>query len=170
MRVIRFALALLLAAVSTAVVLRVAVPRWECNREKGRINREVRRMWRTGDEYERIRRARANVAACRACLTQFPQDHQMHMLLASNLRILGERDEALRTLQHAISLVERPDMWAQIGELEIERGQIDAGRAALMTAASFDIYFIDWVSEPMRHELENAVMERYNRLRASAKK
>ncbi len=170
MKAVRFVLALMLAAVSTAVALRVAVPRWECNREKGRINREVRRMWRTGDEYERIARARANVARCRACIVRFPQDHQMHMLLASNLRILGERDEAIGTLQHAITLSERPDMWAQIGELEIERGNIEAGRAALMTAATFEIFFVDWVSEPMRHELENAVMERYNRLHASAKK
>jgi hypothetical protein len=160
----------MVVAAATAVVIRVAIPRWECNREKGRINREVRRMWRTGDEYERITRARANVAKCRECLAQFPQDHQMHTLLASNLRILGERDEAIRTLRHAISLVERPDMWVQIGELEIERGDVEAGRAAIRTAAMFDFYFIDWVSDPMRHELEVELMARYNRLRESGKK
>ena len=120
MRVVRIVLALMVVAASTAVVLRVAIPRWQCGADKGRINREVRRMWRTGDEYERLQRARANVARCRECIARFPQDHQLHMLLASNLRILGERDEAIRTLQHAIALSERPDMWAQIGEMEIE--------------------------------------------------
>jgi hypothetical protein len=170
MRVLKFGLALLLAAAATAVVLRVAIPRWQCNLDKGRINREVRRLSRTGDEYERITRARANVAKCRECIELFPQDHQFYLLLAANLRILGEREEAIRTLQHAITLVERPEMWAQIGELEIERGDIEAGRTAIMTAATFDFASLDWVSQPMRSELENAVMERYNRLHDSAKK
>ena len=170
MRVVRIVLALMVVAASTAVVLRVAIPRWQCGADKGRINREVRRMWRTGDEYERLQRARANVARCRECIARFPQDHQLHMLLASNLRILGERDEAIRTLQHAIALSERPDMWAQIGEMEIERGNLDAGRDALITAATFEIFFIDWVSEPVRSQVNNAVMARYERLRASATK
>ena len=168
MRVVKFVLVLMLAAVSAAAVVRVAIPRWKCNLEKGRINREVRRLSRTGDEYERISRARVNVAKCRECIALFPQDHQFYMLLAANLRVLGERDEAIRTLKHAISLVERADMWAQIGELEIERGNLEAGRAAIMTAASFEIFYIDWVSEPMRHQLQNAVMERFNRLQAAA--
>ncbi|MFL6245842.1 MAG: hypothetical protein ACJ74H_07445 [Thermoanaerobaculia bacterium] len=170
MRVIRFALVLLLAAVSTAVVMRVAIPRWQCNLEKGRINRDVRRMSRSGDEYARIASARANVAKCRECIALFPQDHQFYLLLAANLRILGERDEAIATLKHAITLVERPEMWAQIGELEIERGNPEAGRAAIMTAATFQIFYIDWVSEPMRHQIQNAIMERYNRLHDSVKK
>ena len=147
MRVVRIVLALMVVAASTAVVLRVAIPRWQCGADKGRINREVRRMWRTGDEYERLQRARANVARCRECIARFPQDHQLHMLLASNLR-----------------------MWAQIGEMEIERGNLDAGRDALITAATFEIFFIDWVSEPVRSQVNNAVMARYERLRASATK
>ena len=154
MRVVRIVLALMVVAASTAVVLRVAIPRWQCG----------------ADKYERLQRARANVARCRECIARFPQDHQLHMLLASNLRILGERDEAIRTLQHAIALSERPDMWAQIGEMEIERGNLDAGRDALITAATFEIFFIDWVSEPVRSQVNNAVMARYERLRASATK
>ena len=170
MRVIRILLALMLAVAATALVVRVAIPRVECNLAKGRVNRDVRLMSRTGDEYRRIALARTNAAICRRCIERFPQDHHWYTLLGANQRVLGERDEALASLRHALSLMERPEIYAQIGELEIERGNIETGRAALMTAATFEIFYIEYVSEPMRSQIQNAIMARYDRLRASAKK
>jgi tetratricopeptide (TPR) repeat protein len=170
MKVIRALLALLLAAAATAVVVRVAIPRLECNLAKGRINRDVRRMGRTGDEYARITLARSNVITCRVCIERFPQDHHWYMLLGANQRVLGERDEAIRSFQQALALIERPEIYAQIAELEIERGNVEAGRTALMTASIFQIFYIDYVSEPMRSEIQNAVMARYDKLRASGGK
>jgi tetratricopeptide (TPR) repeat protein len=170
MKVVRILLALLLTAAATALVVRVAIPRLECNLAKGRINRDVRRMGRTGNEYERIVRARANVATCRTCIERFPQDPHWYILLGANQRVLGERDEAIRSFQHALSLIERPEIYAQIAELEIERGNIEAGRTALMTASVFQIFYIDYVSEPMRSEIQNAVMARYDKLRAAGSK
>lgn len=170
MKLVKFLLVLMLAAASAAVITRVAIPRLQCNLAKGKMNRDIRRMNRTGNEYERIATARENVVACRACIAQFPQDHQLFTLLGANLRILGERDEAIRSFEHAITLTERPEMYAQIAELEIERGNVEAGRKALMTAATFQIFYIDYVSEPMRSETQNAVMARYDRLRAAISK
>lgn len=170
MKAVRVLLALLLATAATAVVLRVAVPRLECNLAKGRINRDVRRMGRTGNEYERVALARANAATCRECIALFPQDHHWYMLLGANLRVLGDRDAALQSFQQALNLIERPEIYAQIAEIEIERGNIEAGRKALMTASIFQIFYIDYVSEPMRSEIQNAVMARYDKLRASAAK
>jgi len=166
MKVIRILLALLLLAAAAALVARVAIPRLQCNLAKGRINRDVRRMGRTGNEYDRIARARANIATCRACIEQFPQDPHWFMLLGANQRVLGERDEAIQSFQHALTLIERPEIYAQIAELEIERGNIEEGRTALMTASVFQIFYIDYVSEPMRSEIQNAVMARYDKLRA----
>jgi len=170
MKAIRFLLALMIAAAATAVVVRVAIPRLECNLAKGRINRDVRRLSRTGNEYERIALARANAATCRKCIALFPQDHHWYMLLGTNLRVLGDSEAALQSFRHALTLIERPEIYAQIAELEIERGNIEAGRTALMRASIFQIFYIDYVSEPMRSEIQNAVMARYDKLRASAAK
>ncbi|HEU4888614.1 MAG TPA: hypothetical protein VFV49_12055 [Thermoanaerobaculia bacterium] len=170
MKVIRVLLALMIAAAATAVVVRVAIPRLECNLAKGRINRDVRRMGRTGNEYERISHARRNAATCRECIALFPQDHHWYMLLGANLRILGDNEAALQSFRHAVTLIERPEIYAQIAELEIERGNIEAGRKALMTASTFQIFYVDYVSEPLRSEIQNAVMARYNKLRESVAK
>jgi tetratricopeptide (TPR) repeat protein len=170
MKAVRILLALLLAAAAAAVIVRIAIPRLECNLAKGRINREVRRMARSGNEYDRIVKARANVITCRTCIAQFPQDHHFYMLLGANLRVLGDRDEAVRSFQQALALIERPEIYAQIAELEVERGNVEAARKALMTASTFQIFYIDYVSEPMRSQVQNEVMARYNRLRASAPK
>lgn len=170
MKAIRVFLALMLAAAATAVLVRVAIPRLECNLAKGRINRDVRRFARSGDEYERVTSARKNVARCRQCLASFPQDHHWHMLLGANLRILGDREEAIRSYQRALALTERPEIYAEIAGLEIERGNIEAARAALMKAATVHTLYLESVSDPLRSEVLAAVLARYERLQAKARK
>lgn len=169
MKAIRAFLALTLAAAAIAMIVKVAIPRLECNLAKGRVNREMKRLAQMGDEYDRLSRARKNVATCRACMAMFPYDHHWHLLLAANLRILDERDEAILSFQRALALTERPEIYAQLAQLEIERGNISEGRAALLRAATFQIFYIDYVADPLRGEIQTAVMARYERLRAKAR-
>lgn len=167
MKLLRVLIVLLLAIAISLVVGRLLIPRLQCNLAKGQINRDARRP-RAG-EYERAARARQNIATCRQCIATFPYDHQWYTLLGANLRIAGEQKEALASFHHALTLVERPEIYAQIGELEIERGNIAAGHAALLRAAIFQIFYIDFVADPMRSDLQDEVMARYNRLQAQIK-
>jgi tetratricopeptide (TPR) repeat protein len=170
MKAIRALLALLFVAALAAVIAKAMIPRLQCNLAKGRMNREVRAFGRSGDEYARLTGARENVETCRHYLTIFPEDHQLYMLLAANLRVLGSLDEAVENFRHALTLTERPEIYAQIGELEIERGNIEAGRAAMTKAATFHMLYVETVDEPLRSEIYKAVMARYERLQAAAKK
>jgi tetratricopeptide (TPR) repeat protein len=164
-KALRVLLALLVVvAVAAAIVVRI-VPRVECNREKGRMNREVRRFGDIGDEYVRVTRARNNVRVCQRCLALYPEDYQLHMLLGANLRVLGNAEEALQSYQRALALTERPEIYAQIGELEVERGNVAAGHAALLRAGLFHVMWLESVEEPMRGELFREVMARHDRLR-----
>lgn len=168
MKALRILLALLLATAAMAVITRLIVPSIRCNLAKGEINRDVRgRLAGIGNEYERIVRARRNIAKCQECLAIFPEDYQLHMLRAANLRILGRYDEAVRTFEHALTLTERPEIYAQIGELEIERGNVEAARRALLKAATFNITFVKTVDQPLRGEIYEAVLARHERLRAA---
>lgn len=167
MKVIRILLAALLVTSASLAITRIALPRLACNLAKGQINRDVRRMGRTGNEFERYEKARANVARCRECIAEFPQDHHLYLLLGANLRVLGEYDAAIAELRNALKLIERPEIYAQIGEIEIERGNLQAGHDAILRASIFQIYYIDMVSEPMRSEIQNEVMARYDKLRAT---
>lgn len=170
MKTLRAIVALLLVAAVTAVIAKAMIPRLQCNLAKGRMNRDVRAFARSGDEYARTRRSQENVETCRHYLTIFPEDPQLYMLLAANLRILGSLDEAVENFRHALTLSERPEIYAQIGELEIERGNIEAGRAAVTKAATFHMFYVETLDEPLRSEIYKAVMARYERLQAAAKK
>lgn len=168
MKTVKAFVALLLAAASTAPIARVAIPRLECNLAKGRINRELRRMASTGDEFQRAAAARRNVAICRRCMANFPQDHHWPFLLGGNLRILNERDDAMRSFERSLALAERPETYAQIAEVQIELGNIEAARAALLQAVTFQLAYAESVDVPLRTEVENAVYERYERLTGNA--
>lgn len=168
MKALKAFLALLLAAASVVVIVRVAVPRLNCNLAKGRINRGTGRLWEEGREFQRTTAARRNLAICRQCVAAFPYDHHWYYLLGSNLRIVGEREEALRSLRQALALAERPETFAQVAELEIELGNVEAARAALLRAAMFQSAYASAVDAPLRQEVEDVVYDRYERLSGKA--
>ena len=168
MKPLRALVALLLVATLAVMVTRVFIPRISCNLAKGRINRSVRGFSRIGDDFRRTELARANLEECQRCLAYFPEDHQLYTLYGTNLRFLGRLDEALDAFKKALTLTERPEIYAQIGEIEIERGNIEAGRAAVTKAAMFHMLYIEVVAEPMRSEINAVVQARYTRLREKA--
>lgn len=169
MRVLRSLLAGVVMIAAIALIVRGILPRIECNREKGRINREVRRFGRSGDENARTAQASNNVVSCRRCLTIYPEDFQLHMLMAANLRILGNDEEALQSYARAQAIAARPEINAQMAEIEIERGNLDTARKLLLRAAMFDVRFVETVDEPLRGEILAEVLARHERLRAARK-
>jgi len=169
MRVLRSLLAGFVTIAAIALIARGILPRIECNREKGRINREVRQFGRSGDENARTAQASNNVAACRRCLTIYPEDFQLHILMASNLRILGNDEEALQSYERARAIAERPEIYAQMAEIEIERGNLETARRLLVRAAMFDVRFVETVDEPLRGEVLAEVLARHERLLAARK-
>ncbi|MDP9192366.1 MAG: hypothetical protein M3P06_11765 [Acidobacteriota bacterium] len=164
MRALRSVLALLVVIAAIALIVRGVVPRIECNREKGRINREVRRFARTGDEQVRRTQAGNNIASCRRCLAIYPEDFHLHMLMGANLHILGSSVEALKSYERARAIAERPEIYAQMAEIEVERGNLDTARNLLRTAAMFDLRYAGVLDQPIRGEVEAEVLARHKRL------
>jgi tetratricopeptide (TPR) repeat protein len=160
-------LALLVVIAAATLIARGILPRIECNREKGRINREVRRFARSGDEQTRLAQARSNIASCRRCIAIYPEDFQLHLLLGANLRVLDYPAEALESYKHALTIAERPEIYAQMAEIELERGNPDAARDLMRKAATFDILYTQLIDQPMRGEIEAEVLARQERLLAA---
>jgi cytochrome c-type biogenesis protein CcmH/NrfG len=169
MRVLRSLLAVVVTIAAIALIAGGILPLIECNREKGRVHREVRRLGRSGDENARTAQASNNVAACRRCLAIYPGDFQLHMLMAANLRILGNDEEALQSYERARAIAERPEIYAQMAEIEIERGNLDTARSLLLSAAMFNVRLVETVDEPLRGEIQAEVLARHERLRAARK-
>jgi hypothetical protein len=165
MRALRALLALSVAVAAMALVVRGVVPRIECNREKGRMNREVRRFTRPGGESIGAEQAHRNVLSCRRCLTIYPEDFQLQLLMGANQRVLGNFEEALGSYESALANAERPEVYAQMAEIELERGRPDAARTLLRKAAMFDVRYAQVVDQPLRGEIEAEVLARQERLR-----
>ena len=167
MRALRAFLALSVAVAAMVLIVRGVVPRIECNREKGRMNREVRRFTRSGGEEMGAEQAHRNVLSCRRCLTIYPEDFQLQLLMGANQRILGNFEEALQSYERALATAERPEVYAQMAEIELERGRPDAARALLRKAVLFDVRYAQVVDQPLRGEIEAEVLARQERLRGS---
>lgn len=166
MRALRALLALSVTVAAVVLIVRGVVPRIECNREKGRMNREMRLSSRSGGEPIRVEQANRNVLSCRRCLTIYPEDFQLQLLMGANLRILGNLEEALLSCERALATAERPEVYAQMAEIELERGRPDAARTLLRKAAMFDVRYARTVDQPLRGEIEAEVLARQERLRA----
>jgi tetratricopeptide (TPR) repeat protein len=164
MTALRWLLALLVVAASVAAIARLVVPRIACNREKGRIQADAIAFGNMGDDYERTVRARRNVEVCRRCLDRIPSDYEMWFLLAVNQRVLQQRDEALQSFRQALSLNERPETYAEIAVLELERGNVDLARELLVRATRFNLTFSEYVSPPFSHEIYAEAMAKQKEL------
>ena len=129
------------------------------------MNREVRRSARPGGEAIGAEQAHRNILSCRRCLTIYPEDFQLQLLEGANLRILGNFEEALHSCERALATAERPEIYGQMAEIELERGRPDAARTLLRKAAMFDIRYARLVDQPLRGEIEAEVLARHERLR-----
>lgn len=165
MTAVRWLLALMLIAGSVAVIARRILPIVECNREKARIQAEAKEFENTGDEYLRTTRARRNIEACRRCVERVPAEYEMWFLLGVNQRVLQQRDDALQSFRQALALNERPETYAEIALLELERGNVDQARQLLVRAAMFNVMFSEYVSNPLRREIYREVLRRQEALK-----
>jgi hypothetical protein len=164
MKLVKALLTIALAATCALAAVKLVLPRIRCNIEAGRINAELRAL-RSAAEGARSRGAHGNIAICEKCTEQFPNDYRFVMLLAANHDILDHRDEALRLYRRALEIEQRPEIYAYIGSLQIEQGNVEAGRATLLHASTFNLAVTLVVDEPLRSEIYQAVMDRHEALR-----
>lgn len=165
MRVLRAILAVAAVVACALAAARLVLPRWRCNAEKGRVAVETQR-----DTPDRAERARELAAVCRRCLDRFPNDYEYAMLLAANEHWLGRRDEAEASYQRALQLNERPEAYAQLALLALERGDVATARRHLMTASVFNLSYSELVGYPLGTEVQVAVQEREKRLRRARRR
>jgi hypothetical protein len=170
MKVAKGFLTVALTAVCVLAAAKLVLPRVRCNLEAGRINAELRALRNNPVERARYTRAQSNIVICEKCMAQFPDDYKYIMLQAANHDILDHREDALRLYRRALEIEQRPEIYAYIGSLQIERGDVAAGRATLLHAATFNLNVTLVVDEPLRSEIHRAVMARHEALRQRATK
>jgi tetratricopeptide (TPR) repeat protein len=164
MKWLRTLVALLAVASSAASAWRLVLPRYGCNRDKGIVNSWTIRLSSGPADYERTTKAQELAEMCRVCLEHFPNDYELHYLLAANEAFLGDDEGAERSYRRSIALNERPESLANLAVLQLVQGRTEEARGNLYHAALFNMAVVALVSEPLRSDVTNAVIDRHKRL------
>ena len=160
MKALRTILAVAAVAASVLLAARLVVPRWWCNGQKGHVAGETQR-----ESPQRAQHARELAAICQRCLERFPNDYEYALLLAANEHWLGRNAEAEASYHRALQLNQRPEAYAQLALLAIERGDVEGARRYLTSAALFHLEYAQRLGEPLQTEVQTYVKERAERLR-----
>lgn len=167
MRAFKILISVALLATCAVTAYRIPYSRLRCEREKKAIEALIRRS-ESMSIFTRSATLRQVIARCDRCLALDRADFDFYILRGGAEAFLGQTDRALRTYRLALSLNERPEIYANIGLINLEEGRYAEGKDALITASVFNLTYCETVDVPLRGEIYAAVMERQDRLRRRA--
>lgn len=101
---------------------------------------------RTAGDYERMVRARRNVADLGRLRESAPNDVRVPMLIAENQLLMGLREEAVRSYDDALRVDPRPEIYMARGDALVQLGRVDEAVASYATAVRYDPRFLDFVA------------------------
>jgi Flp pilus assembly protein TadD len=91
--------------------------------------------------------ARQNIEKIRKLMVVLPTSVDLYMLLAANYRIVGENGQAREAYNGALDFDRRPEIYFNLGMLELQEGQRDAAIRDFAYAVRFEPPLIDEISE-----------------------
>jgi tetratricopeptide (TPR) repeat protein len=167
MKAIKALIAVAAFAVALIAVHQLCWMDYVCDVEKNSVGRRLSRAFKEADPAELVAIGRAMLIRLRPCLERDPFDYQLLVTNGIAADAAGQKDLAMQMYRSALALNERPEILANMAELQFENGQPDEARRNLLRAASFHIAYVMKVSEPMRSELVEEVKARKERLLAA---
>jgi len=133
------------AVVCGAAIVKFAYQPFACSREMTRLTQLTDAVEDTANDYERTMRARRNLERLSALRAECPTDVRVHMLTGANLEILGRPEDALASYQAALAADQRPEIYAAIGEIQIQLGRPEDAIASYVRAARFNRNLYDYI-------------------------
>ena len=104
--------------------------------------------------------AREHVRKLTQMLRWLPTDTDLHMLLAANYELLQLREEAKATYEQALAVDGRPEIYIELGRIQLALGNYDAAVTSFARAVRFQPNMIERVSGESLQEDVQRVVER----------
>jgi tetratricopeptide (TPR) repeat protein len=152
MRQIRTVAALIVAVAAAAAVYRFAYLPWRADVERKRLEAITLALWDRSPAFVRGP-AQENVARARNYLDRGVHNTGLYMAAAANYRLLDDLEQAAEMYRTALHYDQRPELYFNLGVVELGRGQIDAGKQALIRAALFNPYLIPEIPDSAVRDL-----------------
>jgi tetratricopeptide (TPR) repeat protein len=167
MKAIRLFLTVAVFTAGIIAVHRLCWTRYACDVEKNSADRRLSRAFKQSNETERTAIGRTMLARLRPCLDRDPFDYQLRVTYGMAADAAGQKELAMAMYRAALAFNERPEILANLAELQFETGHPEEAKQNLLRACSLHIAYVRKVGEPMRTEIIEAVKARRARLSAA---
>lgn len=108
-----------------------------CNVNRKRLRASTERVARLTDHFAAMRLARRNLDAASKAVQDCPHELDLYMIAAANLRALGRFPEAVEMYERALMVDRRPEIYFNLGLVELKLGRRSKAIEHLTTAAIF---------------------------------
>lgn len=130
-------------SVAVFVVVTWIAYRWcylpyQCNIFKRAAEAAVTSVESLNSPVQRGAFARHNLEQSMEWIARCPDDLELYMIAAGSLRELGRSDQAIPMYEHALKLDRRPEIYLNLGETQMESGQVAEAIPNLAAAVLFD--------------------------------
>jgi len=109
------------------------------------------------DRIRSVEVARANLARIDACVAADPTDVDFYMLAAANNHVLQRDDDAVALYREALSWSRRPEIYYELGMLELRMNRRAEAMADLLQAARFNRSYVDDLPADVRNEITSSL-------------
>jgi tetratricopeptide (TPR) repeat protein len=159
MKIIKTGLMLIAWVIVSMVIAKEIKPRYKCNV----LKRDARAVVATATDrttFESIESARRTISRLEPCISNAPGDWEINFILASLYHLAGAFAPAERFYQAALVLEERPEIYASLGTLYIEKGHTEAAVTNIEKAVLFNIGYAYMYSPHLRDQLLQTYVDR----------
>jgi tetratricopeptide (TPR) repeat protein len=158
MRAIRWLTATGIMTIACYFVYTLAWRPFRCNIVKKRLQSVAFEIFELPNVPTVTLKARHAIAELQPCVAVCPTDVDMYMTLAAHDRVLGRLQHAADMYHQALSYDRRPELFFNLGMVQLQLNQRDAALIALTQACSFSIEYAGDIPDPdLREEVLQAV-------------
>ena len=145
-RVLALTIAILAIAGAAWITLRFAYEPLFSETKKLQLQVRTESAMRASDAFNSAPIARENLAAIAGLLAKRRGDIDLLMMRAGNDRILGNFDDARAAYQEALRYERRPELYYELGCVDLQLGHRDEALEALYQAVLFSRTYFDGLS------------------------
>jgi tetratricopeptide (TPR) repeat protein len=151
---------MVIAAAVVIAVYRLAYLPWRADVERKRLETITVTLWERQPVFGGVR-ARENVGAARVYIDQGVHSVGLYMVTAANYRYLEDYDHAAEMYRMALRYERRPELYYNLGMVELSRRHPEEAKEALIRAGLFNPFLILEIEDlNIRAAVESAVATR----------
>ncbi len=154
MKALRIFLAAVVIAAGLAATWRWVIEPWRCNSQEPQLQQRTLLAYdAASSSLRRVMLARDTMERIDGCMRCNPTAVNQYMIAAANYRLLGDKQSAERYYETALRYERRPELFLNLGIVQLELGKRTEARANLLRARVFNQFLEYEIPPELRDEV-----------------